>query len=112
MPLYLLDLELDGYEDEEERSNACEEFVLEQLDITASSVHLKKLELGEDGETPTVDQLANLWRVYKNFKDKYKPACAESIHQVDEINLACTEFVEELFESVGYYREEGGEYEE
>ena len=112
MPKYLLDLWLDGYEDEEDEKKACDEFISDQLDITASSVHFENLiEDGEEG--PSVEQLAKIWNTCKKFKDKYKPSCPESIHQVDEINLACTEFVEELFHHVGYCGgEEEGESEE
>lgn len=40
MPYFLVDLWLDGYEDERELQDACVEFIKEQLDFTASSVHV------------------------------------------------------------------------
>ena len=39
MPYFLVNLWLDGYESEEEMIDACHEFIVEQLDMTASSVH-------------------------------------------------------------------------
>lgn len=39
---FLVDLWLDGYEDEEEREAACLEFITEALDFTASSVSAEK----------------------------------------------------------------------
>jgi hypothetical protein len=38
MPKFLVDLWLDGYETEEELESACECFINEQLDFSASSV--------------------------------------------------------------------------
>ncbi len=38
MPKFIVELWLDGYEDEEEMAKACEEFIHEQLDFSASSV--------------------------------------------------------------------------
>jgi hypothetical protein len=101
MPIYLLDLDLDGYEDEEERKKACDVFIMDQLDFSASSVKFNRLEDSEEG--PSVEQLGELWNICKRFINKYKPSCAESINQVDEINLACSDFVEEICECVGYY---------
>lgn len=43
MPIYLLDIWLDGYDNEEQMNNACDEFILNQLDITASSIRIKRL---------------------------------------------------------------------
>jgi len=101
MPKYLVDLWLDGYDSEDEVKEACDEFIKEQLDFSASSVHAKHLEETEDG--PTVDQLSNLWNTCRKFIKKYKPLCPESIYQVDRISLACEEFVEEICNCVGYY---------
>lgn len=52
---------------------------------------------------PTQEELLKLWNICKGFVEKYKPTCAESIYQVDHINLACPEFVEEICDCVGYY---------
>jgi hypothetical protein len=38
MPKFIVDLWLDGYEDEKELEKACKEFIEEQLDFAASSV--------------------------------------------------------------------------
>ena len=43
MSKFLVDLYVDGYETEEERDAACEDFIYEQLDCTASSVKVQKL---------------------------------------------------------------------
>lgn len=42
MTLYLVDLELDGYEDDKEREEAEIMFIIEQLDYSASSISVKK----------------------------------------------------------------------
>ena len=101
MPKYLLDLDLDGYEDEEERKKACDVFIEEQLDFSASSVKFTRLEDSDGG--PSLEQFVKLWNICKGFVNKYKPTCPESINQVDEINLACSDLVEEICECVGYY---------
>lgn len=36
----LIEICLDGYEDEKERAEACKEFVREQLNMTASSIKI------------------------------------------------------------------------
>ena len=104
MPKYLVDLGLDGYDSREEERVACDAFLKEQLDFSASSVHAERIEEIEEG--PTAKQLAELWNICRNFVKKYKPSCPESIQQVDEINLACTDFVEEICGCVGYYDSE------
>ena len=43
MPRYIVDLWLDGYETEEEIEEACDEFLYEQLNMTASSVTFRKI---------------------------------------------------------------------
>jgi hypothetical protein len=48
MPKYIVNLWMDGYDTEEIMASACEEFIYEQLDITASSVSL--YEITEDEE--------------------------------------------------------------
>jgi hypothetical protein len=47
MAKFVVDLWLDGYEDEKEREEAEAEFIYEQLNMTASSVKIKKCE-GKD----------------------------------------------------------------
>lgn len=42
MPEYIVDLWLDGYDTEEQMEKACDEFIYEQLNFTASSVRVKK----------------------------------------------------------------------
>jgi hypothetical protein len=44
MPRFIVDLWLDGYETEEEMEVACEEFIYEQLNMTASSVTIERIE--------------------------------------------------------------------
>jgi hypothetical protein len=44
MPRFIVDLWLDGYETEEEMEAACEEFIYDQLNFTASSVKVTKME--------------------------------------------------------------------
>ena len=39
MAYFLVDLWMDGYEDDGEMKEACLEFIVDQLDMTASSVH-------------------------------------------------------------------------
>lgn len=47
MTKFVVDLWLDGYEDEEEHAKACEEFIAESLNFSASSVRVHRL--GVDG---------------------------------------------------------------
>jgi len=49
------------------------------------------------------ENLKKLWEICKGFVNKYKPTCAESVYQVESINLACPEIVEEICNCVGYY---------
>lgn len=42
MPEYIVDLWLDGYDTEEQMEEACDEFIYEQLNFTASSVKVKR----------------------------------------------------------------------
>ena len=42
MPQYIVDLWLDGYDTESEMEKACDEFIYEQLNFTASSVRVKR----------------------------------------------------------------------
>lgn len=44
MPKYIVDLWLDGYDTEEEMEKACDKFIYDQLDFTASSVRVKRIE--------------------------------------------------------------------
>ncbi len=44
MPRFIVDLWLDGYETEEAMAEACEEFIYEQLNFTASSVKIERIE--------------------------------------------------------------------
>lgn len=44
MPKFIVDLWLDGYETEEEMEEACEEFIYDQLNMTASSVKVERLD--------------------------------------------------------------------
>jgi hypothetical protein len=44
MPKFIVDLWLDGYDTEEEMNDACEQFIHEQLNFTASSVKIKRIE--------------------------------------------------------------------
>jgi hypothetical protein len=43
MPKYIVELWLDGYDTEEEMKAACDEFIYEQLNMTASSVKITNL---------------------------------------------------------------------
>lgn len=42
MARFVIDLWLDGYEDDEEMARACEEFIQEQLDFAGSGVKIVK----------------------------------------------------------------------
>jgi len=44
MPKFIVDLWMDGYDTEEEMIEACEEFIYEQLNFTASSVKIERIE--------------------------------------------------------------------
>jgi hypothetical protein len=44
MPKFIVDLWIDGYETEEAMEAACEEFIYEQLNFTASSVKITRIE--------------------------------------------------------------------
>ena len=44
MPKFLVDICLDGYESEEEMILACEQFLEEQLDVTAGSVDITRVD--------------------------------------------------------------------
>jgi len=50
MPKFIVDIWLDGYESEEEMTDACEEFIYDQLNFTASSVTVTRVEEGENNE--------------------------------------------------------------
>lgn len=43
MPKYIVELWLDGYNTEKEMEAACDEFIYEQLNMTASSVKITKM---------------------------------------------------------------------
>lgn len=43
MPKFIVDIWLDGYESEEEQARACEAFIKEQLDFSASSVKVTRV---------------------------------------------------------------------
>jgi hypothetical protein len=43
MPKYIIDLWLDGYDTEKEMEDACDGFIDEQLDMTASCVKITKI---------------------------------------------------------------------
>jgi len=43
MTKFIVDLWLDGYESEEEMEKACEEFIYDQLNFSASSVKITKI---------------------------------------------------------------------
>jgi len=45
MPKFIVELNLDGYTDEEEMTKACEAFIEEQLNFSASSVKVERFEL-------------------------------------------------------------------
>lgn len=48
MTKFVIDLWLDGYETEEEHDAACVEFIQDQLDFTASSVTVEKMETNDE----------------------------------------------------------------
>ena len=48
MPKFIVDIWLDGYDSEEAMEEACEEFIYEQLNMTASSVKITKIQIHED----------------------------------------------------------------
>ena len=48
MPRFIVDLWLDGYDTEKEMIDACEEFIYEQLNFTASSVKIELIEEEND----------------------------------------------------------------
>lgn len=50
MPKFLVDLWLDGYESEEEMTLACEEWIYDQLNFTASSVTVTRINDKDDNE--------------------------------------------------------------
>lgn len=52
-----------------------------------------------------MDKKEKLWKTCRNFIDKYKISCPESLMQVDHVNLALPDLVEEVCEIVGYYYE-------
>ena len=52
MPRFIVDLWLDGYETEEEMAAACEEFIYEQLDFSASSVTIARVKEEDNAPTP------------------------------------------------------------
>lgn len=49
MPKFIVDLWLDGYDTEDEMEKACEEFIYDQLNFSASSVKISKIEANKDG---------------------------------------------------------------
>ena len=54
-------------------------------------------------EQPTQKDLLHLWKVCSEWRNQHKPSCAESIQQVDSINLSCWELAENVCEVIGYY---------
>jgi hypothetical protein len=36
------------------------------------------------------------------WRREYKPSCPESLQQVDKVNLACPDLVEDIFNLIGY----------
>lgn len=52
MPKFEVELWLDGYETEKEMEDACEVFIYDQLNMTASSVHIKRI--AENGDKTDV----------------------------------------------------------
>lgn len=50
MPKFIVDLWLDGYETEEEMEEACEVFIYNQLNFTASSVKITPFKEKGKGE--------------------------------------------------------------
>jgi hypothetical protein len=59
---------------------------------------------------PTLDELLALYKACEAWRDQNKPLCAESIYQVDSVNLACPELAETICDIIGYFSE--GEPEE
>lgn len=50
MAKFIVDLWLDGYEDKKEHDKACEDFIYEQLNMTASSVNVKPFKEEDSNE--------------------------------------------------------------
>lgn len=44
MPRFIVDIWLDGYDTEEEMIDACEEFIYEYLNFSASNVKIEKID--------------------------------------------------------------------
>ena len=44
MPKYIVELWMDGYDNEKDMEEACDEFIYEQLHFTASSVKIDKID--------------------------------------------------------------------
>lgn len=44
MTKFIVDIWLDGYDTEEEMNDACEEFIYEQLNFSASNVEIERIE--------------------------------------------------------------------
>jgi hypothetical protein len=61
MPRFIVDIWLDGYDTEEEMIDACEEFIYEQLNFSASNVKIEKI---DEDWTMTDEQILNLASMY------------------------------------------------
>lgn len=58
MPKFLIEVNMDGYDTEEEEIEACKEFIEEQLDFSASSVKILKT-IKEKAFIKVIDYCAN-----------------------------------------------------
>jgi hypothetical protein len=53
MPKFIVDLWLDGYDNEKDMEEACTEFIYQQLNMTASSVQIEDFPLCDCGKEAT-----------------------------------------------------------
>ena len=96
MPQYIVDLWLDGYDTEAEMEKACDEFIYEQLNFTASSVKVKRsdyaeLEARHNALREAVEKEIRAWDNYSHYRNMENAFDSEVNAAWDELDAARAE---------------------
>lgn len=112
----LLDKDLPGFRIHKIHDNEFREFITYNKNYTVTSVeyqkngipkiHMKLREGMKDTNPPNVIyQRERLFRTCKNFIDELGITCEEDIYQTDRVIQHALDFIEEVANIVGYYKE-------
>ena len=87
MSKFIVDLYLDGYETEKEMEDACEEFIYDQLNFTASSVKIERIKDPASDRLDPTNEASEISPTREHLEDPYVLQLIRALSmQQDEIS--------------------------